>query len=259
MFDTEKVIDSSNLFHPLLALNLEFNGIGPSQQDFSEFIASLQECLSHIEKLSLAGNALLHDGASRLFPSWRINTIPTINRNNNLVMSTPSSNQINFCAIQYLDVAGCGLGDRGVNVLCETIRMNGNNVKYLNVGWNGITADGAAVAVSDLLRQKNSMLKCLRLDYSPQFGRRGAILISQAIKENTVIRRLDMRWCYIGDEGALAILDSLGTSRNTSLAVLKCDGHEVDSRTRDALDERLGMVAATCRGELMKMEVDIVW
>ena len=144
-------------------------------------------------------------------------------------------------------------------MLCETVKFNGNNMKYLNVGWNGITADGAAAQLADLLRQKHTMLSCLRLDYSPQVGRRGAILFSQAIKENSSIRRLDMRWCGIGDEGALAILDSLGTSRNTSLAVFNFDPSEVDSRTKDALDEKLGLVSSTCQEELLAMDVEIVW
>lgn len=309
------------IHHPLLSLNLEFNQIGPSMPDFSEFISSLQDCLPHIEKLSLAGNPIVYDGASRLFPTLRLNgpiltafhqqvvnngggnssagnnggvavAVAVTNETSTTSASSPSSASDNinnnaiaiavasaatttqfsslspsiliaqktpFCALQYLDVSGCGLGDRGVTLLCETVKFNGNNMKYLNVGWNGITADGAAAQLADLLRQKHTMLACLRLDYSPQVGRRGAILFSQAIKENSSIRRLDMRWCGIGDEGALAILDSLGTSRNMSLAVFNFDSNEVDSRTKDALDEKLGLVSSICQEELMAMDVEIVW
>lgn len=235
VFATQLAMPTSTV-HPLIALNLEFNAIGPSIPDFADFIASLHDALPFIEKLSLAGNPLLHDGASRMFNGWR------------------------YSCVRYLNLSGCALGDRGVVALCDNIGKAPANfpLRCLNLGWNGISVDGAT-ALGELLRSKAAALQSLGLSYNPGLGRRGAILISQALKENNTLRKLDVRWCHVQDEGCLALLDALGHSRNTSLAVLQVDRHDVDTRTLELLEEKLGAAGEACRDEIDVLQIDSVW
>jgi hypothetical protein len=260
----------------LLHLDLGFNNVGPLQPDFSDFIAALCAALPFIEKLSLAGNPLVADGAARLFAAWPATAAaampsssqplaapnvakPSVGGGGALPPPQVPSPLPPPCAVRFLDLAGCGLGDRGASAVCAALRgQPGPGIRYLNLGWNGVTADGV-VAIVELLRVRHSALACLRLDYSPAVGRRGAFLLSQALKENTALRRLDLRWCHVADEGLLAIAEALGPARNTTLAAVRFDRHDVDTRTVDLMQQKLAPAAAQFAEELQLWEVEAVW
>jgi hypothetical protein len=112
-----------------------------------------------------------------------------------------------------LDLEGNGLTDEGVAEVAQLLRASSVNVSVLKLGYNKISAAGAATLAAALLASKS--LKILDLTFN-SIGDAGAIALAEALEANPSIVELKLVKCQIGDDGVVAVAEAL-IEKNTKL------------------------------------------
>ena len=96
--------------------------------------------------------------------------------------------------IHHLDLEGNNIGDRGVDIICNTLAGD-SSVKYLNLSKNNIT-DKSAVYVGEMI-YTNISITALFLSWNEIKGEGGST-IAKALHENTYIKVIDLSFNSLG-------------------------------------------------------------
>ena len=119
------------------------------------------------------------------------------------------------CAVENLNLGGCGMTDLGAFALAEALKKN-KTVRELNINGNnkGITARGIGAIAKAL--GTNSCITTLRVGYGV-LDRDGASLLAQALKTNTALKLIDLDHNGKMGTGAAEIARALKENRSLPL------------------------------------------
>jgi Ran GTPase-activating protein (RanGAP) involved in mRNA processing and transport len=150
-------------------------------------------------------------------------------------------------SLTELSLHGNDIGRVGVDALAETLCTE-SYLKHLYLGANRLGDDGATAiacvvgsskslisldlatnsigdvgtaAVAHALKNQTGSLTELSLGWN-SFGMVSLTLIAKALTENKLLRKIDLRYCNVGDLGAAALAKAL--RQNTTLQSLLADG-----------------------------------
>jgi Ran GTPase-activating protein (RanGAP) involved in mRNA processing and transport len=117
--------------------------------------------------------------------------------------------------LQQLNLSSCGLDDQGISVLANVIGSRNASTRELNLYNNAITSVGVRALVEDSMGAMNSLTKLI-LSCNPVRSE-GATILVDAPGRNDMqnLKRLDLRWCLIDDDGFVALV--LALEQNTSV------------------------------------------
>jgi Ran GTPase-activating protein (RanGAP) involved in mRNA processing and transport len=124
------------------------------------------------------------------------------------------------------------LGDEEVELLVNMMLFN-PILQELNLG--GVTSQGAKL-LAKLLADSNTRLTHLDLSYN-KLGDEGVIAIAQTLRKNKTLTSLDLTDTNISDQAALAIIEAL--AHNTTLTQLYLSNDDITDKTALALAEYL--------------------
>ncbi|CUG89699.1 leucine-rich repeat protein, putative [Bodo saltans] len=260
---------SSNSESAITALNLAGNGIVPQDGAFGVLCGAIGRC-ERLKKLSLAHNHIGPEGMKKIFATLGADPTPVsnqkeggstdnINNNNNngSTLPSPASHALNSSAhsmvelpnslqqvhhhhqlqqLECLDLCAAQCGDSGVIALSQfLVKPQAAALRYLHLGWNHVTYEGIlplCVALESVPR-----LEVLHLSYNLGIGRKGSIGLCEFMKKCNTLRKIDLRWTSLGDDGAATIAEAMtvGTSNLRSVLLY---GNELDSRTETMIVER---------------------
>ena len=111
-----------------------------------------------------------------------------------------------------------GVGAKGAASFADALKARSCSLRVLNLRDNMIPASGA-VALAAALRH-NSGLQELDLSANAELGHEGAVALSGALVHNTTLLTLNLGGCSLGDDGCMALAQSLrsfGGLRHLSL------------------------------------------
>ena len=111
-----------------------------------------------------------------------------------------------------------GVAAKGAASFADALKAKSCPLRVLNLRDNMIPASGA-VALAAALRH-NTNLQELDLSANPELGHEGAVALSGALVHNTTLLSLNLGGCSLGDDGCMALAQSLrsfGGLRHLSL------------------------------------------
>ena len=170
-----------------------------------------------------------------------------LQRNTTLGRLNLRDNKISINGISYLMAAlttnttlvSLGLssnkiGDEGIALLVDMMLKN-PALQELELRYNKITSQGAR-KLAELLQTNNTRVKKLDLSYN-DLGDDGVIAIAHALRSNTTLTTLNLTRTNIGDRAALAMIEAL--SHNQALSHLHICNRNITDQTTLALAEYL--------------------
>ncbi|XP_041671966.1 NLR family CARD domain-containing protein 3 [Cheilinus undulatus] len=189
-------------------LRLENNNFKDDVMELLGSLLSAKDC--HIQKISLAENAISTKGAKALSRALLVNrTLTSLNlRNNNI-------------------------GSKGAKFLAEALKMNQALVS-INFQNNAIEEEGAQ-ALAEVL-QCNRKLVSLNLQKN-RIGAGGAKRIADALKTNLTLTKLILCSNQLGDKGTIALAEALTV--NHTLLSLQLQSNSISNRGMTALTKAL--------------------
>ncbi|KAM6964285.1 NLR family CARD domain-containing protein 3 [Tautogolabrus adspersus] len=189
-------------------LRLENNQFKDDVMELLGSLLSAKDC--HIQKISLAENAISAKGAKALSRALLVNrTLTSLNlRNNNI-------------------------GSKGAKFLAEALKMNQVLVS-VNFQNNAIEEEGAR-ALAEVL-QCNRKLVSLNLQKN-MIGAGGAKRIADALKTNLTLTNLILCSNQLGDKGTIALAEALTV--NHTLFSLQLQNNSISNRGMTALTKAL--------------------
>uniref|UniRef100_UPI0037E963DA NLR family CARD domain-containing protein 3 n=1 Tax=Semicossyphus pulcher TaxID=241346 RepID=UPI0037E963DA len=189
-------------------LRLENNHFKDDVMELLGSLLSAKDC--HIQKISLAENAISTKGAKALSRALLVNrTLTSLNlRNNNI-------------------------GSKGAKFLAEALKMNPVLVS-VNFQNNGIEEEGAQ-ALAEVL-QCNRKLVSLNLQKN-RIGVGGAKRIADALKTNMTLTKLILCSNQLGDKGTVALAEALTV--NHTLLLLQLQSNSISNKGMTALTKAL--------------------
>jgi len=125
-----------------------------------------------------------------------------------------------------LNLWGCSIGDKGVEVLAGAV-THAPNLVTLDLGWNAITRNGAEILSVPL---KQSSITSLGLAWN-ELGNDGVKHIAMALKDNNKLTHLDLWGNDIKLEGVKHIVEALHSNRTLSSLGLQNNGVCTESIT----------------------------
>lgn len=191
-------------------LDLSHNQISESGAD------SLSKALKDnntLNKLYLSYNQIKEDGAQSIGEDLLAN------------------NQV--IAIEYLDLSGNHIGDRGVNHISKGIKNN-KTITELHLSNNQIKNNGDFPSLNDALKGENT-IKVLNLSNN-QIQDEGAKSIGEAVQKNKSITELILSDNQIEDEGAQWLSKYL---ENNRIKILHLTGNKIDEILRQNISYQL--------------------
>jgi Ran GTPase-activating protein (RanGAP) involved in mRNA processing and transport len=195
------------------SLDLSNNGLDDIES--ANVLRELLRCNKTIASLCLVGNTFgLNAAAARsIFEGLRNNK-----------------------ALQQLDLCVCSLDDQGISLLANALAIRNASILELNLLHNGITSWGVRALVHNVEAVKTLTKLCLT--HNP-IGSEGATILADALGRNAMpsLKRLDLRWCGIGDDGFVALMSAL--EQNTSLQILSLQESDFGGRGFLAFAESL--------------------
>uniref|UniRef100_A0A8C4SFF1 NLR family CARD domain containing 3 n=1 Tax=Erpetoichthys calabaricus TaxID=27687 RepID=A0A8C4SFF1_ERPCA len=190
------------------SLRLENNSFKDDVMDLLGSLLSAKDC--HIQKLSLAENAISSKGAKALGRSLMVNR-----------------------SLTDLDLRSNHIGPKGVKSLAEAVKINQGLVS-LNLQNNYIGEEGAKAAAEVL--QSNRKLTSLHLQKN-SIGAEGVKRIAEALKTNRSLKDLMLSGNQLGDKGTVALAKAL--KENNSVANLDLQSNSISNKGVSALTEAL--------------------
>ncbi|KAF7204598.1 NLR family CARD domain-containing protein 3 [Nothobranchius furzeri] len=189
-------------------LRLENNNLKDDVMELLGSLLSAKDC--HIQKISLADNAVSSKGAKALSRALLVNrTLTSLNlRNNNI-------------------------GSRGAKFLAEALKMNQVLIS-INLQNNAIEKEGAQ-ALAEVL-QCNRKLVSLNLRKNT-VGAAGAKGIADALKTNRTLTKLILCSNQLGDKGTAALAEAL--TLNHSLLSLHLQSNSISDKGMTVLTKAL--------------------
>jgi Leucine-rich repeat (LRR) protein len=257
---------SSNHSSAVTALNLAGNGMVPQDGAFGVLCGAIGRCVK-LKKLSLAHNHIGPEGMKKIFatlgaepaplptpPSQKEGAASYGGVNSGSTVPSPASHALNSSAhsivelpsslqhlpqqqqLECLDLCATQCGDSGVIALSQfLVKPQASALRYLHLGWNHITYEGTlplCVALEAAVH-----LEVLHLSYNLGIGRKGSIGLCELMKKCSTLRKIDLRWTSLGDDGAATIAEAM-TVGTSSLRSVLLYGNELDSRTEAMIVER---------------------
>uniref|UniRef100_A0A7N8X871 NLR family, CARD domain containing 3 n=1 Tax=Mastacembelus armatus TaxID=205130 RepID=A0A7N8X871_9TELE len=193
-------------------LRLENNHFKDDVMELLGSLLSAKDC--HIQKISLAENAIGNKGAKALSRALLVNrTLISLNlRNNNI-----SSKGAKFLAealkmnqvLVSINFQNNGIEEEGAQALAEVLQCNRKLVS-LNIRKNTIGAGGAK-RIADALRTNQTLTKLILC--SNQLGDKGTIALAEALKFNHTLLSLQLQSNSISNRGMTALTKALQQNR----------------------------------------------
>nr|ALM88587.1 NLRC3-like protein [Lates calcarifer] len=208
-------------------LRLENNQFKDDVMELLGSLLSAKDC--HIQRISLADNAVSNKGAKALSRALLVNrTLTSLNlRNNNI-------------------------GSKGAKFLAEALKMNQVLVS-VNFQNNAIEEEGAQ-ALAEVL-QCNRKLVSLNIRKNT-IGAGGAKRIADALKTNRTLTKLILCSNQLGDKGTIALAEALAL--NHTLLSLQLQSNSISNRGMTALTKALrlnrGLVSLNLRENSIGVE-----
>ncbi|XP_069011433.1 NLR family CARD domain-containing protein 3 [Embiotoca jacksoni] len=208
-------------------LRLENNNFKDDVMELLGSLLSAKDC--HIQKMSLAENAISNKGAKALSRALLVNrTLTSFNlRNNNI-------------------------GSKGAKFLAEALKMNQVLIS-INFQNNAIEEDGAQ-ALAEVL-QCNRKLVSLNIRKN-MIGAGGAKRIAEALKTNQTLKKLILCSNQLGDKGTVALAGAL--TLNHTLLSLQLQSNSISNKGMIALTKALrvnrGLVSLNLRENSIGVE-----
>ncbi|XP_033975041.1 NLR family CARD domain-containing protein 3 [Trematomus bernacchii] len=208
-------------------LRLENNHFKDDVMELLGSLLSAKDC--HIQKISLAENAISNKGAKALSRALLVNrTLTSLNlRNNNI-------------------------GSKGAKFLAEALKMNQVLVS-INFQNNSIEEEGAQ-ALAEVLHC-NRKLVSLNLRKN-MVGAGGAKRIAEALKTNRTLTKLILCSNQLGDKGTVALAEALTV--NHTLLSLQLQSNSISNKGMTALTKALrlnrGLVSLNLRENSIGVE-----
>ncbi|XP_070783030.1 NLR family CARD domain-containing protein 3 [Enoplosus armatus] len=208
-------------------LRLENNHFKDDVMELLGSLLSAKDC--HIQKISLAENAISNKGAKALSRALLVNrTLISLNlRNNNI-------------------------GSKGTKFLAEALKMNQVLVS-INFQNNAIEEEGAQ-ALAEVL-QCNRKLVSLNVQKNT-IGAEGAKRIADALKTNRTLTKLILCSNQLGDKGTIALAEALTV--NHTLLSLQLQSNSISNRGMTALTKALrlnrGLISLNLRENSIGVE-----
>ncbi|CAG5908108.1 unnamed protein product [Menidia menidia] len=208
-------------------LRLENNHFKDDVMELLGSLLSAKDC--HIQKMSLADNAISSKGAKALSRALLVNrTLTSLNlRSNNI-------------------------GSKGAKFLAEALKMN-QALMSINFQSNVIEEEGAQ-AIAEVL-QSNRKLVSLNLRKNA-IGARGAQRIADSLKKNQTLTKLILCSNQLGDKGTIALAGAL--TLNHTLLSLQLQSNSISNRGMTALTKALrlnrGLVSLNLRENSIGVE-----
>ncbi|XP_078136177.1 NLR family CARD domain-containing protein 3 isoform X2 [Sander vitreus] len=208
-------------------LRLENNHFKDDVMELLGSLLSAKDC--HIQKISLAENAISNKGSKALSRALLVNrTLTSLNlRNNNI-------------------------GSKGAKFLAEALKMNQVLVS-INFQNNAIEEEGAQ-ALAEVLHC-NRKLVSLNIRKN-KIGAGGVKRIAEALKTNRTLTKLILCSNQLGDKGAIALAEALTV--NHTLLSLQLQSNSISNRGMTALTKALrlnrGLVSLNLRENSIGVE-----
>ncbi|XP_076008296.1 NLR family CARD domain-containing protein 3 [Genypterus blacodes] len=208
-------------------LRLEGNRFKDDVMELLGSLLSAKDC--HIQKMSLAENAISNKGAKALSRALLVNRTLT-----------------------SLDLRNNNIGSKGARFLGEALKMNQVLVS-INFQNNSIEEEGAR-ALAEVL-QCNRKLDSLNLQKN-SIGADGAKRIAEALKANRTLTNLILCSNQLGDKGTVALAEALTV--NHTLLALHLQSNSISNRGMTALTKALrlnrGLVSLNLRENSIGVE-----
>ncbi|KAM7381804.1 hypothetical protein PAMA_012588 [Pampus argenteus] len=208
-------------------LRLENNHFKDDVMELLGSLLSAKDC--HIQKISLADNAISNKGAKALSRALLVNR-----------------------ALTSLNLRNNNIGSKGAKFLAEALKMNQVLVS-INFQNNAIEEEGAQ-ALAEVL-QCNRKLVSLNIRKNT-VGANGAKRIADALKTNRTLTKLILCSNQLGDKGAIALAEAL--SVNHTLLSLQLQSNSISNRGMTALTKALrlnhGLVSLNLRENSIGVE-----
>uniref|UniRef100_A0A3P9HMW6 NLR family CARD domain containing 3 n=1 Tax=Oryzias latipes TaxID=8090 RepID=A0A3P9HMW6_ORYLA len=189
-------------------LRLENNNFKDDVMELLGSLLSAKDC--HIQKLSLADNAISNKGAKALSRALLVNrTLTYLNlRNNNIgskgakfLAEALKMNQV----LTSINFQNNSIEEEGAQALAEVLQCNRKLVS-LNVRKNKIGADGAK-RIADALKMNQTLTKLILC--SNQLGDKGTVALAEALKLNQTLLSLQLQSNSISNRGMTALTNAL--------------------------------------------------
>ncbi|XP_006637117.3 NLR family CARD domain-containing protein 3 [Lepisosteus oculatus] len=193
-------------------LKLENNQFKDDVMELLGSLLSAKDC--HIQRISLAENAISNKGAKAISRSLMVNRSLTALdlRSNNIgpkgAKALAEALKINQ-GLVFLSLQNNLIGEEGAKGIAE-ILMTNRKLVTLHLQKNSITAEGGKLIAEAL--KKNRSLKELILS-SNQLGDKGATALAQALMENHSLVALHLRSNSISNKGVTALTRALKHNR----------------------------------------------
>lgn len=128
--------------------------------------------------------------------------------------------------LKYLYVSSNYMGNSGVSALApQAFRQ----CTVCHLSDNKVNAAGA-ISIAEALQQDICQVQTLLLDKNA-LGDKGMSRIAEALRHNTSVKHLDVRYNKIGKEGVMAIRDVLQSEENTTLEYVLWEEEEEDDQS----------------------------
>ncbi|XP_067431583.1 NLR family CARD domain-containing protein 3 isoform X1 [Thunnus thynnus] len=198
-------------------LRLENNQFKDDVMELLGSLLSAKDC--HIQKMSLAENAISNKGAKALSRALLVNrTLTSLNlRNNNIgskgtkfLAEALKMNQV-LVSVNFQNNA---IEEEGAKALAEVLLCNRKLVS-LNIRKNTVGAGGAK-RIADALKSNRTLTKLILC--SNQLGDKGTVALAEALTVNHTLLSLQLQSNSISDKGMTALTKAL--RRNQGLVSL---------------------------------------
>eukprot|EP00873_Tetraselmis_striata_P004342 jgi/Tetstr1/424606/TSEL_015128.t1 len=216
------------------SLSLSMNNIGdPGARALAEAL----KVNTTLETLELSGNVIDYEGAVALAEALADNeALHTLGLSDNYLGALGAGVLANALktnkTLSKLFLKSNDLGDEGIKAVCEALAEGGAAITHLDIGNNGITAEGAEALATYLTGNKNivelkvymndignggmykvaeAVKTCPKLEHfdisGNNFGEEGMAVLAAALKGKGTLKHLDVSYNPIGHKGATSLVD----------------------------------------------------
>jgi hypothetical protein len=203
----------------LQTLNLACNAL---RSDGLAELAPALYCNTSIKVLDISNNNLNDMKSAEILRGIirRNKTITTIVLSNNIFGQTTGAVDCiadglgSNSTLLNIDLTRCALGNGGVSILAQTLGSRNTALQKLDLKDNFISSAGVSVLLGT-----GGQITDLNLKNNP-IGNEGASLLARSLENNTLpnLSRLTLSFCRIGGDGCIALVSAL--RENTSLLQL---------------------------------------
>ncbi|MBN3306418.1 NLRC3 protein, partial [Amia calva] len=189
-------------------LRLENNNFKDDVMELLGSLLSAKDC--HLQKISLAENAISNKGAKAISRSLMVNRTLTA-----------------------LDLRSNSIGPKGAKAMAEALKIN-QGLVFLSLQNNCIGDEGAK-AIAEILQTNRKLLMILLQKNS--IGAEGARRIADSLRKNRSLKELMLSGNQLGDKGASALAQAL--TENHSLVTLHLRSNSISNKGVTALTHAL--------------------